>query len=133
MKRAIIISSAIIVAAVVFFFSLYFIFTAPKYAGNFSVDKYTEHIQNEHFQTDKNYGKITDYKSAAKAGKTAIFERFEHSEGSIFKWRGCYVQYDKESDAYFVYVHHFVPFMFGDTYAAIIQSDGTILAIWGEK
>ena len=133
MKKAIIISGSIILAIVVIFFSLYFIATTPKNAGVFSVGEFTEHIENKHFQTDKNYGKITDYKSAAAAGKTAILDHFENSEGGLFEWRGCSVKYDKASDTYYVQTYHLTPMMFGGGYGVILQSDGTVLAIWGEK
>ena len=133
MKKAIIISGSIILAVLVVFFSLYFVSTTPKDTGNFAVNEFAEYIQNEHFQTDKNYGEITDFKSAAKAGKTAIAERFENSDGSIFEWMGCSVQYDKANDVYYVRTYHIAPFMLGGAYDVIIQSDGTVLAIWGEE
>lgn len=133
MKKAIIISGSIILAIVVIFFSLYFIATTPKNAGDFSVEEFTEYIENKHFQTDKNYGKITDYKSAAAAGKTAILDRFENSEGGLFEWMGCSVQYDKTNDVYYVRTYRIAPFVMGGAHDAIIQSDGTVLAIWGEK
>ena len=133
MKKVIITSSSIILAVVVVFFSLYFISTAPKDTGVFSVDEFAEYIQNEYFQTDKNYGEIIDFKSAAKAGKTAIAERFENCDGSIFEWMGCSVQYDKVNDVYYVRTYHIAPFVMGGAYDVIIQSDGTVLAIWGEK
>ncbi len=133
MKKAVMISGSIILVVLVVFFSLYFISTAPKDVGDFSVDEFAEYIQNEHFQTDKNYGEITDYKSAAKAGKAAIAERFENSEGGLFEWMGCSVQYDKVTDVYYVRTYHTAPFIMGGAYGVIIQSDGTVLAIWGEK
>ena len=133
MKKAIIISGSIILAVLVVFFSLYFISITPKDTGKFSVDEFVEYIQNPHFQTDKNYGEIADYKSAAKAGKAAIAERFENSEGGLFEWMGCSVRYDAESDAYYVRTFHVSPRVLGGAYGVIIQSDGTVLAIWGEK
>ena len=133
MKKAIIISSSIILAVFVVFFSLFFISTAPKDTGEFSVDEFTEYIQNQHFQTDKKYGEITDCTSAAKAGKTAIAERFENSEGGLFEWMGCSVQYDAESDAYYIRTYQMFPPVFGGAYDVIIQSDGIVLAIWGEE
>ena len=133
MKKSIIISSSIILALLVVFFSFYFILTTPKSTGDFSVDEFAEYIQNEHFQTDENYGKITDYKSAAKAGKIAIAERFENSEGGLFEWMSCSVQYDKESDAYYVRTYHTNPLVLGGAYDVIIKSDGTVLSIWGEQ
>ena len=132
MKKAIIISGSIILAVLVVFFSLYFISITPKDTGKFSVDEFVEYIQNPHFQTDKNYGEIADYKSAAKAGKAAIAERFENSEGGLFEWMGCSVQYDEENDAYYVRTYHVAPFVLGGAFDVIIQSDGTILAIWGD-
>ena len=133
MKKAIIISGSIILAVLVVFFSLYFISITPKDTGKFSVDEFVEYIQNPHFQTDKNYGEIADYKSAAKAGKAAIAERFENSEGGIFEWMGCTVQYDVENDIYYIRTYHINPNILGGAYDVIIQSDGTVLAIWGEK
>ena len=133
MKKAIIILSAIILVFLVAFFALYFILTAPKSTGAFSVDNYAEYIQNENFQTDENYGTITDWKSAVIAGKKAIADRFENSEGGIFEWLGCSVRYDEEGDAYYVRTYHVAPFVLGGAFDVIIQSDGTVLAIWGEK
>ena len=133
MRKTIIILCSVILVFLVAFFSLYFILTTPKDTGDFSVDNYAEYIQNEHFQTDNNYGKITDYKSAASAGKKCIADRFKNSEGGIFEWMGCSVQYDTENDVYFVCTYHLAPFMMGGAYDVIIKSDGTVLAIWGEK
>ena len=133
MKKAIIISGSIILAVLVVFFSLYFISITPKDTGKFSVDEFVEYIQNPHFQTDKNYGEIADYKSAAKAGKAAIAERFENSEGGIFEWMGCTVQYDVENDIYYIRTYHINPNILGGAYDVIIKSDGTVLAIWGEE
>ena len=110
MKKAIIISGSIILAVLVVFFSLYFISITPKDTGKFSVDEFVEYIQNPHFQTDKNYGEIADYKSAAKAGKAAIAERFENSEGGLFEWMGCNVQYDAESERGKLNSRFFFPF-----------------------
>lgn len=133
MKKVITILGVIILALLVAFFSFYFILTTPKNTGDFSVDEFAEYIQNEHFQVDKKYGEITNYKSAAKAGKTAIAECFENSEGGIFEWMGCSVQYDKANDVYYVRTYHVAPFVMGGAYDVIIQSDGTVLAIWGEE
>ena len=133
MRKTIIILCSVILVFLVAFFSLYFILTTPKDTGDFSVDNYAEYIQNENFQTDNNYGKITDCKSAAIVGKKAIADRFENSDGGIFEWMGCSVQYDTEHDVYFVRTYHLAPFMMGGAYDVIIQSDGTVLAIWGEK
>lgn len=133
MKKAVIIISAIVIALVVAFFSFYFISTATKYTGEFSVTDFEEDIQNEHFQTDKNYGTVTDYKSAAVAGKNAVSERFENSEGGIFEWMRCDVQYDSANDAYYIRSYQIFPFVLGGAYDVIIKSDGTVLAILGEK
>ena len=133
MKKTIIILSAVILAFLVVFFSFYILLTTPKNTGDFSVDNYAEYIQNENFQTDKNYGTITDWKSAASAGKNAISDRFENSEGGIFEWMGCSVQYDVENDAYYIRTYHISPLMIGGAYDVIIKTDGTVLTIWGEK
>ena len=132
MKKIIIVLSTIILAVMVVFFSRYFILTTPKNTGDFTIDNYAENIQNEYFQTDKNYGTITDWKSAAIAGKKAIADRFEDADGNIFEWRGCSVQYDAGNDTYHIRTYHINPNVFGGAYDVIIKSDGTILAIWGE-
>lgn len=133
MKKAIIISFSIILAVIVTFLCVYFFLTAPKFKGDFSVSDFQTQIENINFQTDKNYGNITDFKSAAKAGKTAIAERFQNSSGGIFEWMCCDVRYDKENDAYYVRTYHASPRILGGAYDVIIQSDGTILTIWGEN
>ena len=63
----------------------------------------------------------------------AINERFENSDGSILEWMDCAVRYDKENDAYYVRISHVTSLVMGGAYDVIIQSDGTVLAIWGEK
>ncbi len=133
MKKTIIISSITILTIAVIFFASYFMMTSPTFRGEFSVNKFEDYIQNENFQTDKNYGKITDFKSAAQAGKMAIDERFENSAGSIWEWMDCSVRYDKENDVYFIRISHVNPLVLGGAYDVIIQSDGDVLAIWGEK
>ena len=133
MRKTIIILCSVILVFLVAFFSLYFILTTPKNTGDFTVENYIEYIQNENFQTDENYGTITDWKSAAIAGKKAIAERFENSEGGLFEWMGCSVQYDAESDAYYIRTYQMFTPVFGGAYDVIIQSDGIVLAIWGEK
>ena len=133
MRKTIIILCCVILVFLVAFFSLYFILTAPKNTGDFTVENYIEYIQNENFQTDNNYGKITDCKSAAIVGKKAIADRFENSEGGIFEWMGCTVQYDVENDIYYIRTYHINPNILGGAFDVIIKSDGTVLAIWGEE
>lgn len=133
MKKAIMVISITIFTVLVLFICLYFTLTAPKFTGDFSISTYQSEIENVNFQTEMNYGKIDGYKSAASAGENAILDRFEDSEGGIFEWIGCSIQYDAESDAYFVRTYHLAPFMMGGAYDVIIKSDGTVLAIWGEK
>ena len=133
MKNTIIIFASVILVFLIAFFSLYFILTTPKNTGDFTIENYADYIQNENFQTGNNYGKITDNKAAAITGKKAIADRFENSEGGIFEWMGCAVQYDVENDAYYIRTYHINPFVLGGAYDVIIQSDGIVLAIWGER
>ena len=133
MKNTIIIFASVILVFLIAFFSLYFILTTPKNTGDFTIENYADYIQNENFQTGNNYGKITDNKAAAITGKKAIADRFENSEGGIFGWMGCAVQYDVENDAYYIRTYHINPFVLGGAYDVIIQSDGIVLAIWGER
>ena len=132
MKKAVVIFGAMILVLAVTFFSLYFAQTVPRYAGDFSLDQYREETENINFQTDGNYGTIPDFKSAAKAGKAAIAERFD-APGSLFAWMRCDVRYDLGNDAYYVRMYRAMSFGMGGAYDVIIRSDGTVLAIWGEK
>ena len=133
MKKAIIVIGSIVFAVMVLLFCLYFALTAPKFIGDFSINDFQEEIANINFQTENNYGKIDNYKSAASAGKKALADRFENSDGGIFEWMGCSVQYDAENDAYYIRTYHLAPLVMGGAYDVIIKSDGTVLAIWGEK
>ncbi len=133
MKKAIIIISSIVLAILVLFIVLYFALTAPRFAGDFSTNEFQEEVDNINFRTEINYGKIDDYKSAAKAGKNAIADRFENSDGGILEWMGCSVQYDDKNDAFYIRTYHVNPLVMGGAYNVIIQSDGTVIAIWGEK
>ncbi len=133
MKKAIIVIGSIILILIVHLFCLYFALTVPKFTGDFSINEFQEEMENINFQTEINYGKIDDYKSAASAGKNAIAHRFENSDGGILDWMGCSVQYDAENDTYHVRTFHVIPLVMGGAYDVIIQSDGTVLAIWGEK
>ena len=133
MKKRMMFLIALLIVAIIVFISSYFIFTAPKNAGEFSLGDYSYYTEEINFQTDKNYESITDYKSAAKAGKVAISERFEGYDNKIFRWMGCHVRYDKENDAYHIRTYRIsiVP-MLGGAFDVIMKSDGTVLAIWGE-
>lgn len=133
MKKTIIIFSAVVIGVLVLFFCLYFALTAPKFAGGFSTNDFQKEIENINFQTENNYGNIHDYKSAANAGKIAIADRFENSEGGVFEWMGCTVQYDVENDIYYIRTYHINPNILGGAFDVIIKSDGTVLAIWGEE
>ena len=133
MKKVAIIIVAVITVLVVLPTSLFFALTAPQDKGAFSVGEFCDELENENFQTDKTYNTIKDYKSAAKIGKTAIADRFENANGSIFRWMGCDVQDDEKNDAYYIRTYRLSPFVMGGAYDVIIQSDGTVLAIWGEK
>ncbi len=133
MKKAGKIICAVLIALAAAFFSFRFLLTRPGYTGVFSVSDFEEYTENENFRTGSDYGPIPDWRSAAAAGKAAIADRFENSEGSIFEWMGCTVRYDEENDAYEIRTYHVFPIMFGGAYDVILKSDGTVLAIWGEK
>ncbi len=133
MKKAITVVACIALAVSVLLVGLYFVLTPPRFAGDFSITEFQEEIDNIYFQTGINYGKIDDDRSAASAGKKAIADRFEDSNGGIFEWMGCSVRYDAENDAYYIGTYPLDPFMVGGAYNVILKSDGTVLAIWGEK
>ena len=132
MKKKALIAGAIVLVAITFV-SLYFVFSTPRYTGAFSVGDYQEEMENIYFQTDESYGDISNYMSAAKAGKTAIAQRFETTEGHLFRWRGCSVQYDEENSTYLVSTYYVSPLRMGGRFCVILQSDGTVLSIWGDK
>lgn len=133
MKKRIIVLIIVIVSLSIVYAALYFATTTSKYTGEFSISKFSDKIENIDFQTEKTYGRLNDYKSAAAEGKAAIAEHFEDSSGSIFKWMGCDVQYDQVNDVYYVRTYQLFPPVLGGAYDVIMKSDGTILAIWGEK
>ncbi len=133
MKKMLKIFVSALLVVTVLFFGLYFALTAPNDAGMFSVSAFQDEIENPYFHTERTYGPITDYKSAANAGKKAIADRFEYSNGSIFEWMGCDVRYDAQNDAYYIRTYHLNPLMFGGAHDVILRSDGTVIAIWGEK
>ena len=133
MKKAIIITISVIFAIILIFTGAYFIFTAPENDGSFSINEFKGQIANPNFHSNNNYGKISDFKSAANVGKTAIADRFENASGNIFRWMKCTVKYDEENDAYYVFTYRVNPNVFGSIYNVIIKSVGPILAIWGQK
>ena len=133
MTKAVMISGLIVLIFLIVFFSLYFFLTAPKYTGTFSVDDFSAYIENEHFQTEARCGELTDYRSAAKAGKSIMAERFGNTEGSIFEWTGCDVRYDSTHRAYYVRTDSLTLLTKGGGFGVIRSADGTVLAIWGEK
>lgn len=133
MKKVVLLAGMILLGMAVVFFCAYFLATAPIHTGSFSVDQYAAYVRNQNFQTDRQYGAITDTFTAAQAGKTAITERFENATGGIWEWHGCHVQYDSEQDAYYVRTFRIAPMVNGGGYNVILRPDGTVLAIWGEK
>ena len=133
-KKSIIVITAAILLLVIAGFSAYFILTSPKNDGEFSVDDFADTIKIFAYQGDQKYDAPTDYKSAGKIGIKAINEAYgKYSKNSIVDWMGCDVQYDEENETYYVRTYHFNPNLFGGAYDVIIKSDGTILAMWGEK
>lgn len=133
MKKSILIIGIVLLILIIPFLSVYAIRTAPKDKGAFSVDDYTAYIAEPNFRTERTYGAITDWKTAANIGKQAIRDRFGKSaEGGLFEWMGCDVQYDTDNDTYYVRTYHVNPNVLGGAFDVIIKADGTILAIWGE-
>jgi len=100
--------------------------------GSFSVDAYAAHIANPHFQTRYTYGPIENYRQAGQAGIQAVTDRFQ--EQVSLSLRGCIVYYDSQNDIWHVQLHWTSPLVtFGGGYSVLLKSDGTVLAIWGEK
>ena len=128
-KKAIVVICSIVLTVLVLFICLYFELTAPKFTGDFSISTYQTQMENVNFQTEMNYGKIDSYKAAARAGRKAIADKFENSNGGIFEWMGCTVQYDAENDSYYIRTYHLNPHMKGGAYDVIMKSDGTVLSI----
>lgn len=134
MKKALRMGCIIILIIIVSFFVGYFIITIPKYKGEFSVDDFTAVTGNSEFHTNEVYDNIADYQSAAEIGKAAIADRFDNAEGSLLEWKGCDVQYDSSNDVWHIrsYPFSILP-MFGGEHNVLLRSDGTVMAIWGEK
>lgn len=100
--------------------------------GTFAVEDYGEEIGNPYFQTMYSYSPVENYRQAGNAGIQAMADRF--GKDLAFELRGCNVCYDEGDDVWLVQLHivSAVP-MFGGGYSAILKSDGTVLAVWGEK
>lgn len=134
MKKTVVVFISVTLILLVGVFSLYSVLTSPKYEGEFSIDSFSDEIDRFSFESSGHFGNITDYQSAAKAGMNAIEELFgEESAGSFFEWRGCTVKYDTEHDVYHIRTFQMFPPVLGGAYNALIRSDGTGLAVWGEK
>ena len=133
MKRAMIVTGSIALVVLALLVCLSLVLTAPKFKGNFSISDYQAEMDNPNFWSDVNYGTIKDFEIAARVGKQVIANRFEDSMGGIFAWMGCAVQYDAENDVYFVRTYPLLPLIAGGAYDVILQTDGTVLAVWGEK
>lgn len=133
MKKAFLIIGGIILLLAAAFICVYFIQTAPNDAGSFSVGEFSMETHHPEFQSDSNYGEITDFKTAARAGKQAVARRFDSYQSSFFHWMGCDVQYDQNKDAYHIRIYPLSSSVKGGAYDVILRSDGTVLAIWGEK
>ena len=106
-RKTITIITAAILLFIIVFLSAYFILTSPKNKGDFSVDDFSYEIELFAFQSETQYGELTDYKCAAKIGKQVIEDRFgKISRGSVFEWMGCDVKYDKENEIYYIRTYH---------------------------
>ena len=93
-KKLIIIIISIILLLTTVFFSVYCIFTAPKYKGEFSIGDFSDTIELFPFSSNKNYGKIRDYKSAGQIGKNIINEFYgEYQAGAVEGSRAPIVDY----------------------------------------
>lgn len=132
MKKTFCIIGLVLCAVLVGYLSLYFVCTTPFNDGSFELSDYSDCIDDPNFQDDKNYGEITNYKTAAKIGNEIFAERFEESKSSLFLWRGCAVKYDSNNSAWYVRTFIIAP-VFGGAHDVIISSNGDVLAVWGEK
>ena len=134
MKKGFFVVGSILLAVLVAYFGLYFVCTTPFDDGSFELSDYSDFIDDPNFQHDKNYGEITDYKTAAKIGKEIFAERFEESKSSLFSWRGCAVTYDDTNKAWFINTFPISPIpVFGGGFCAIVSSNGNVITVWGEK
>ena len=131
MKKNLLNCGIFVLIIAVLYITAYFVFTMPINSGTFSKDEYYKELNNPEFKTDKVYEKITDMASAAKVGKKAIADRFENSESKLFSWKGCEVKYNDTDDIWCVRIFTFLGF--GGGYSVLFNSNGSVLAIWGEK
>ena len=134
MKKAWIVLTIVVLSFIVIFLSAYWIATAPMNAGEFSLDEFAWEIENFAYQGDKTYGEFDNRREAARIGKQVIAEHFEaYSKGSVLEWVGCSVAYDAQNNVYHVRTFYLTPFMMGGAHDVVLHTDGTVIALWGEK
>lgn len=130
-KKAVIIGIVLLVLVV----CVVMIALLPGKVESFSVSDYTEQIENPNFHTDKQYAAVTDARGAKKIGQEALTERFgDNDDGYWFTWPRITVSYDEENDVWLIVKGNASLFpVEGGSLYVLIRSDGTEIAIWGEK
>ena len=116
-------------------FLLYGLIVTPRFKGDFSVEGYTAYIEEERYQSDLTYGKVENKTEVVKAAKKAFADRFDDKDGRLSP-RMYSIYHDKEADVWLVESHSallLLPFVLGGGHYLLLNSDGTVLAIWGTK
>lgn len=110
-------------------FLLYGLIVTPKFEGSFSAESYGSYMEEERYQSDLTYGTIENKTDAVKAAKKAFSDRFDE-KATLLNPRMYSIYHDKEADVWLVESH---PLAMGGGLHLLLDSDGTVLAIWGTK
>lgn len=128
MKKGLLIIAVVLLSLCVLGGVAFAIYVTPQYEGEFVVEEYTDKISNPNFHSGKTYAPITDKGSAVEVGKAAIIDRFgTQAEERIYR-----TKYHAEEDVWCISAQPKGIVMGGSLYV-LIRSDGTEVAIWGEK
>ena len=138
-KKAVLITLVILLVLLILIgslpFLLYGLIVTPRFKGDFSVEGYTAYIEEERYQSDLTYGKVENKTEVVKAAKKAFADRFDDNDG-LLSPRMYSIYHDKEADVWLVESHSallLLPFALGGGHYLLLNSDGTVLAIWGTK
>ena len=98
--------------------------------GNFNLSDYQEEI--EHFSSDKHVGNIDSAQMAAEKAKELWIEQFSR-DGQKYKLKGkvIIVAFDEENECWLIKgTLPQKPNLVGGVPCALIQRDGTVMAVW---
>ena len=129
MKKGLLITGIVVACLVLLGGVAFAIYVTPQYEGEFVVEEYADKISNPNFHSGKTYAPITDKDSAVEVGKAAIIDRFgTQAEERIYR-----TKYHAEEDVWCISAQPKGIMVMGGSLYVLIRSDGTEVAIWGEK